>query len=73
MRIPFFPDTIEILQNRTLDEVIERCKNIAITRALKSGAKTGTVKVVEVENLPVQVLKILLFMKLLNATYDYPY
>lgn len=73
MRIPFFPDTIEILQNRTLDEVIERCKNIAITRALKSGAKTGTVKVVEVENLPVQVLKILLFMKLLNVTYDYSY
>lgn len=48
-------DTIEILQNRGLEEVIEHCKSIAIARAVKAGAKIDTVKVVEIENLPVQV------------------
>ncbi|GJJ11739.1 hypothetical protein Clacol_005977 [Clathrus columnatus] len=48
-------DTIEILQNRELQDVIGFCKAVAISRAVKAGAKADTVKVVEVENLPVQL------------------
>ncbi|KAF8521388.1 Hydantoinase/oxoprolinase [Hysterangium stoloniferum] len=47
-------DTIEILQDKTLSDVLEKCKSEAIARAIKNGAKPHTVKVVEIENLPVQ-------------------
>ncbi|KAF8524144.1 Hydantoinase/oxoprolinase [Hysterangium stoloniferum] len=47
-------DTVEILQDRTLEEVIEQCKAKAIERAVQAGAKPETVRIVEVENLPVQ-------------------
>jgi hypothetical protein len=48
-------DTIEILQDRDLDEVLEQCKTKAIARAVHAGAKPDTVKVVEIETLPIQV------------------
>lgn len=48
-------DTIEILQDLNLSTVLERCKSEAIRRAVKAGATPETVKVVEIENLPVQV------------------
>ncbi|EIN06702.1 Hydantoinase/oxoprolinase [Punctularia strigosozonata HHB-11173 SS5] len=47
-------DTIEILQDKSLEDVLEKCKVEAIERAVAAGAKKHTVKVVEVENLPVQ-------------------
>ncbi|KAF8583161.1 Hydantoinase/oxoprolinase [Ramaria rubella] len=47
-------DTIEILQDQNLSDVLDRCKKEAIARAVRAGAKFETVKVVEVENLPVQ-------------------
>jgi hypothetical protein len=48
-------DTVEVLGDRDLNEVLEKCKAEAISRAVQAGAKPNTVKVVEVENLPVQV------------------
>jgi hypothetical protein len=39
-----------------LEDVLEKCKVEAMKRAVAAGAKKDTVKVVEVENLPVQVL-----------------
>ncbi|KAF8582179.1 Hydantoinase/oxoprolinase [Ramaria rubella] len=47
-------DTVEILQDKTLEDVLDRCKAEAVKRAVQNGAKPETVKVVEVENLPVQ-------------------
>ncbi|KIJ29231.1 hypothetical protein M422DRAFT_37035 [Sphaerobolus stellatus SS14] len=47
-------DTIEILQDRQLADVLEVCKAEAISRAIKAGAKEDTVRVVEVDNLPIQ-------------------
>ena len=48
-------DTIEILKDLDLSMVLERCKAEAMKRAVQAGAKPDTVKVVEIENLPVQV------------------
>lgn len=48
-------DTIEILKDLDLSTVLERCKAEAMKRAVQAGAKPDTVKVVEIENLPVQV------------------
>jgi hypothetical protein len=48
-------DTIEILKDLDLSTVLERCKTEAMERAVRAGAKPDTVKVVEVDNLPVQV------------------
>jgi len=47
-------DTVEILRDRQLEEVLEDCKALAIRRAIEAGAKAGTVRIAEVENLPVQ-------------------
>ncbi|TFK51971.1 Hydantoinase/oxoprolinase [Heliocybe sulcata] len=51
-------DTIEILEDRKLEDVVEKAKALAVERAVKNGAKKETVKVVEVENLPVQYVTI---------------
>ncbi|KZT25156.1 Hydantoinase/oxoprolinase [Neolentinus lepideus HHB14362 ss-1] len=51
-------DTIEILEDRKLEDVVEKVKALAVERAVKNGAKKQTVKVVEVENLPVQYVTI---------------
>jgi hypothetical protein len=48
-------DTIEILKDLDLSAVLERCKTEAMKRAVQAGARPNTVKVVEIENLPVQV------------------
>ena len=48
-------DTIEILQDLDLSAVLKRCTADAMERAVRAGAKPDTVKVVEMENLPVQV------------------
>lgn len=48
-------DTIEILQNLDLATALKRCTADATERAVRAGAKRDTVKVVEMENLPVQV------------------
>ncbi|KAF8519819.1 hypothetical protein JB92DRAFT_3112076 [Gautieria morchelliformis] len=47
-------DTIEILKDLDLSTVLERCKTEAMERAVRAGAKPDTVRVVEVDNLPVQ-------------------
>lgn len=47
-------DTIEILQGRKIDDVIESIKAQAIEKAVCCGAIPETVKIVEVANLPVQ-------------------
>jgi len=47
-------DTVEILQDRALEDVIEQCKAKAVERAVQAGAKPETVRIVELENLPVQ-------------------
>ncbi|EPQ56795.1 hypothetical protein GLOTRDRAFT_92967 [Gloeophyllum trabeum ATCC 11539] len=51
-------DTIEILEDKKLEEVVDKAKALAIERAVQNGAKRETVKVVEVENLPVQYITI---------------
>lgn len=48
-------DTIEILEDRSLDDVLDSIKSQAMQKAVQAGAKAKSVKVVEVENLPVQV------------------
>ncbi|OCH93351.1 DUF917-domain-containing protein [Obba rivulosa] len=47
-------DTIEFLQDRQIQDVIEKIKARAIEKAVQAGADPTTVKVVEVVNLPVQ-------------------
>ncbi|KAI0341454.1 DUF917-domain-containing protein [Trametopsis cervina] len=47
-------DTIEILQGRRIEEVIDKIKGVAVERAIKAGAREDTVKIVEVGNYPVQ-------------------
>ncbi|GJE86630.1 HyuA and DUF917 domain-containing protein [Phanerochaete sordida] len=47
-------DTIEILQGRNIDDVIEAMKVQAIEKAIRLGASPDTTKIVEVANLPVQ-------------------
>ncbi|KAF7797056.1 hypothetical protein EIP86_008248 [Pleurotus ostreatoroseus] len=47
-------DTIEILQGRAIDDVIDDIKQQAFERAVQSGAKPESVQIVEVNNLPVQ-------------------
>lgn len=48
-------DVIEILENRTIEEVIEALKLEAVQKAIKAGAMQESVRIVEIENLPVQV------------------
>ncbi|KZT59565.1 DUF917-domain-containing protein [Calocera cornea HHB12733] len=50
-------DTIEILEGRRLDEVLEKIKKEAIARAIAAGADASKVAVVEVQNLPVQYVQ----------------
>ncbi|KAI0938669.1 hypothetical protein AcV5_000296 [Taiwanofungus camphoratus] len=47
-------DTIELLQNRNIHDVIEAIKAQAIEKAIKAGADPASTKIVEVTNLPVQ-------------------
>ncbi|KAK7058791.1 hypothetical protein VNI00_001415 [Paramarasmius palmivorus] len=47
-------DTIEILQGRSLPDVLERIKEEAKKKCVEAGAKPESVKVVEVQVLPVQ-------------------
>ncbi|CAL1709132.1 unnamed protein product [Somion occarium] len=47
-------DTIEFLEFRSLSSVVEDIKEIAIRKAIASGADPTTIKIVEVTNLPVQ-------------------
>ncbi|KAK7683209.1 hypothetical protein QCA50_013882 [Cerrena zonata] len=47
-------DTIEFLQNRSLDSVMEDIKQLAIDKCIRSGANPSTVRIVEIVNLPVQ-------------------
>ncbi|KAK7437589.1 hypothetical protein VKT23_018487 [Stygiomarasmius scandens] len=47
-------DTIEIMQGKTLSDVLERIKEEAKANAVKNGADPETVRVVEVSVLPVQ-------------------
>ncbi|CCM04742.1 uncharacterized protein FIBRA_06931 [Fibroporia radiculosa] len=47
-------DTIELLQNRDIHDVIDAIKKQAIEKAIKAGADPATTKIVEVVNLPVQ-------------------
>ncbi|KIP10827.1 hypothetical protein PHLGIDRAFT_22081 [Phlebiopsis gigantea 11061_1 CR5-6] len=47
-------DTIEILQGRNIDDVIEGLKTEAIAKAIQFGANPQTTQIVEVTNLPVQ-------------------
>ena len=48
-------DTIEILEGRSLPDVLENIKQRAVDRAVKSGAQPGSVRIVDVNVLPVQV------------------
>ncbi|KZT10328.1 DUF917-domain-containing protein [Laetiporus sulphureus 93-53] len=58
LRPPYFIageiDTIELLQNRNIHDVIEGIKAQAIEKAIAAGADPATTKIVEVVNLPVQ-------------------
>ncbi|KAI0795456.1 DUF917-domain-containing protein [Abortiporus biennis] len=47
-------DVIEFLQGRKVEDVIEGIKIRAIEKAISAGAAADTVKIVEVNNLPVQ-------------------
>ncbi|KZT70497.1 hydantoinase [Daedalea quercina L-15889] len=47
-------DTIELLQGRSIHDVIDNIKTQAIEKAIRAGADPATVKIVEVANLPVQ-------------------
>ncbi|ESK98388.1 hydantoinase [Moniliophthora roreri MCA 2997] len=47
-------DTIEVLQGRSLPDVLERIKTEARRKCVETGAKQESVKVVEVQVLPVQ-------------------
>ncbi|KAH9835241.1 hydantoinase/oxoprolinase [Rhodofomes roseus] len=47
-------DTIELLQGRSIHDVIDNIKAQAIDKAIRAGADPATVKIVEVSNLPVQ-------------------
>ncbi|KAI0088853.1 DUF917-domain-containing protein [Irpex rosettiformis] len=47
-------DTIEILQGRHIDDVIDNIKQQAIEKAVQAGARAETVEIVEVGNYPVQ-------------------
>lgn len=48
-------DTIEILQGQSLTEALQRIKERAIEEAVKTGAVRGSVGIVDVNVLPVQV------------------
>lgn len=48
-------DIIEILRGTTLEETLERIKKEAIMKAIANGAEKRTVRIVEVDVLPIQV------------------
>ena len=48
-------DTIEILEGRSISDVLENIKQRAVERAVESGAQPGNVRVVDINVLPVQV------------------
>lgn len=48
-------DTIEILEGRSISDVLENIKQRAVDRAVESGAQPGNVRVVDINVLPVQV------------------
>ena len=48
-------DTVEILEGKSLDETLERIKDMAIERAITAGADQANVRVVEVNVFPIQV------------------
>lgn len=67
-------DTIEILQGRSLTETLERIKQRAIEEAVRTGAVRGSVGVVDVNILPVQVRCLLFIFVALNCgklTFDH--
>ncbi|KAF7375145.1 DUF917-domain-containing protein [Mycena sanguinolenta] len=47
-------DTIEILQNQNLPDVLERLKKLAISKAVAAGADPASVLIAEINILPVQ-------------------
>jgi hypothetical protein len=59
-------DTIEILQGRSLAEAVEQIKQRAIDEAIRTGAVRGSVGVVDVNILPVQVRRLLFVFIALN-------
>jgi hypothetical protein len=48
-------DTIEILEGRSISDVLENIKQRAVDRAVESGAQPGSVRIVDINVLPVQV------------------
>jgi len=48
-------DTIEILEDRSLSDVLENIKQRAVDKAAESGAQSGSVRIVDINVLPVQV------------------
>ncbi|KAL0955619.1 hypothetical protein HGRIS_001852 [Hohenbuehelia grisea] len=52
-KVAYEIDTIEILGNRALSDVIDNYKQVAISRANAAGADPATTKIVEVANLPI--------------------
>ena len=48
-------DTIEILQDRKLSDVLKNIKQQAVDRAVKSGAQLESVRIIDIIVLPIQV------------------
>ncbi|KZT59564.1 hypothetical protein CALCODRAFT_516015 [Calocera cornea HHB12733] len=61
-------DTIEILEGRQLDEVVETIKKSAIARAIAAGADASKVSVVDVQNLPVTYIQFQATRLIVKAT-----
>ena len=53
-------DTIEILEDRSLSDVLENVKQRAVDKAAESGAQSGSVRIADINVLPVQVRDFLL-------------
>jgi N-methylhydantoinase A/oxoprolinase/acetone carboxylase beta subunit len=49
-------DRIYAIENKTRDEVLEDCKNMAIEEAIRAGALADTVQIVDIEEIPLAYL-----------------